>query len=458
MKGGLKYKMAFRDKNKPEKPAPRWEYFVLRVQSWLQNSTATISLSMIGMVIVGLLLWGYGKQVYNLYQVTHEPADVVKFQRQNEQNFVILGDPKPVKNSDGTITLTYDLYIKHPFANADKLNSELSTFCQTVREKYNAGSPHHVRAIGIRLYDRKLVYDMGLTPRGTAMYMMDTTVAAKIGANQDKKEERQQGKQKQRMINPATGGKGQYITANSSLSPVQLAWKETLDTKNKVNYKNWALTTQGLLSYHRDAVSKPLSDQEFAFWLKIKEYERLLGTNNVDPAVQLYLNYDLNGMTNQNDFISISKEFDKFNKREVDLGDETNYFPNRALLLQNCAIYRPQLLYFILSNGKMVKSYSKAQKKLVDKNSSEYASVIKQHMDKVSHNTDSYGKVDYYHEMMDGKLRNVDPFSGIVGKKKSSSMPYFQRPDFSPIPELNNAWYAQQNVGTISGQDIAGDE
>lgn len=381
-----------------------------------------------------------------------QPAITKTAQEKNSKYFTILGSHK-TKQSDGTYVITYDLFMKKPFTNANVLNSELEDFCSDVKKEYNAGcSSKHpkLRAIGIRLYDRKLVYDMGLTPRGTVMFAMDPDYAQNLTDKQDKKNA---DKDDAKKIDPITGKEDGYITVNSSLSPVELAWKQTLDTKNKINYDHWTMTSYGIQSYSKSSVSKPLSDQEFAFWLKLKEYEALIGTNNVDPAVQLYLNYDLNGQTDKNNFLEIAKEFESLNERETKIGDQTTYFPNKVLLRQQAAIYRPQLLYFILSDGKMIKSYTKAQKALIKMDPSNYSKVIKNHAKAVANNTDSYGNINYYVTKKDGKILNTDPFSGSVGKRKAKRTLYFERPSFSPIPIMNNAWYPQGSSDYVSGQD-----
>lgn len=429
-----------------------FEIFILKLDNFIQKNK--IILALVGTLLVGLLGFGIYKEINTYMNVTNEPNQVSQNAKQNDKYFSILGK-HVTKQGDKSIVVTYDLFMKRPFTNADNINSELNQFCQTVKEKYNGGSNKpRLRAIGIRLYDRKLVYDMGLTPRGTAMYTMDPDYAQQIANKQNKQQAKNQGKGNNvPQIDPTTGKQTGAITSNTSLSPMQIAWKETLDIKNKIDYNKWTMSTYGIQTYSKKSISKPLSDQEFAFWLKLKEYEAMLGSNNIDSAVQLYMNYDLDGVVNQNSFIEIAKEFEKFNKREVNLGDQTNYFPNTVLMRQYMAIYRPQLLYYILSNGQMVKSYTEAQKKLVNMSPEMYAQPIKQHMQQVSQHSDSYGKINYYVKYIDGKEENTDPFSGQVGKLKDKMPLYFERPQFSPIPIMNNAWYPQQTNSMVSGQD-----
>ena len=429
-----------------------FDYFLLKCENFYKEHIITIVVALLA-VVLGIGYLGV-REVITYNKVVAMPSKIKDDAKQNNKNFSILGK-NITKQADGTIVITYDLFMKKPFTNANTINSQLSQFCDTVKDKYNASSiKPKVRGIGIRLYDRKLVYDMGLTPRGTAMYAMDPDYASQIATKQNKKQAKNQGKDNNvAQIDPATGKQQGVITSNTSLSPVQIAWKETLDTKNKVNYDKWTLTTYGIQSYSKSNISKPLSNKEFAFWLKLKEYEALLGSDNIDSAVQLYLNYDLDGLTDENDFIEIAKSFEKFNDRENNLGDSTNYFPNTVLLRQYAAIYRPQLLYYILSNGTMVKDYRKAQEKLVNMSPDMYAQPIKQHMQEVANHSDSYGKINYYVKYINGKEENTDPFSGQTGKLRNKMPLYFERPQFSPLPIMNNAWYPQQSSNFVSGQD-----
>ena len=422
------------------------ELWWLQFKDWLLeplHKAIVILISIALFVGLGLYTFNIVREFTDANSMTNK---LVNEKAANDKNFSLLTS-KETEEDDGTYTLTYDLYMKKPFENSQLLNTHLQAFIDSVKKQYNIAGKKKVRAIGIRLYDRKLVWDMGLTPRGTAMYALDQDYAQGLADKQDKKDDTTE------VSNDGFGNKTK-ITDNSTMSSVEQAWKQSRDTSNKIDYDKYALSTYGIQTYQRNSVSKPLSDQEFAFWLKMKEYEALLGSNNIQSAVQLYVNYDLNGRTDKDHFLIISKEFENLDKRQNDLGDNTQYFPNSVLLRRQAAIFRPQLLYLILSNGDVEKSYTSAQKKIIKIDADQYSDIIKEHAKEVANNTDSYGKVDFYSKNVNGKIVNADPFINITGKNASNKFPHFERPPFSPIPASNNALYSQVYVTGVSGQDL----
>ena len=341
-------------------------------------------------------------------------------------------------NSKKDVVLTFDLYMKKPFIQTYQLNTQLKYFVQSVQDKYNIQG-NHVRAIGIRLYDRKIVWDKGLQPRAIAFYAVQQEIAHKELVKQDKKNSKQNKDQKIKQLDGTTDN---LDTSNQEALPTQ-AWDYTINNTKPINYNQYDLTVIGYSQYSADAVTHPLTDQEFAFWLKMKLYQKILNTQNVDSAAILYLNYDLGGNVTYNDFVTISKDFEQFDKRESDMGDNTDYYPNQVTLDQQLAIYRPQLLYYVMS-GQMVASRTEAQRKLIQAQPDEYSAIIKKHNQEAAKTTDKYGKQNYYHG---------DPFVSILGPYKKK-YPTFSRPAFSPELKNNSAFF---NVTTAPDASVSTD-
>lgn len=422
----------------------------LRFELWLaSNEKHKIILALLGVVVilaVGFL--GYS-QVTNYLAIQSKPQTLQKQVAQNAKVFDVLYQKKS-KLTDGTYTFTYDLYLKQPFIDEGNLNSYLDNFMNSVKTKYNGATPT-VRSIGIRIYDRKVAWDMGLTPRAIAQYALDPDYVESSGANSASSSQ----------VSSALGAANLSSsddtgTGVSNVSPMQTAWTATNAATGGINYDNYTMSTLGVHTYDRSSVANPLSDKEFAFWIKIKEYQAILGASNIDAAVNLYLNYDLNGQVNQRSFYTIQSDFENFDKRQTSLGDTTPYFPNTVLLKDQLALYRPQLLYYVLSGGVMLKSYEEAQKKLISVNSDEYGNLIKDHISTVSKNVDKFGRVNYYQDYRGGKYVNTDPFVSIMGRYQAA-FPIFSRPDYQPTLEGNNIFYSQQFLGGVAPSDLNDD-
>lgn len=397
----------------------------LDFQLWLSDAKhKLIFVISMAILVIASLLGGY--ELINRYETVKNRVETIQAdQKHNDEYFDQLWFQSRLEpNTKNDVILTYDLYLKDPYISAYQLNTELKYFVNSVKDKYNI-TGNHVRAIGIRLYDRKIVWDKGLTPRAIAFYSVQQQIANQQLQKQEEKNKQQYKANQVKQINGQTAN----LNPSAQDSLPEQAWNYTTSNTGKINYNDYDLTVEGFQQYTKGA-SKPLTNQEFAFWLKLKLYQKLLGTNNIASAAILYLNYDLGGNVSYNNFVTISQDFDKFNQREVSLGDNTDYYPNAVLLKQDLAIYRPQLLYFALS-GNMVKSRTEAQKDLIEMQPGVYNNVIQQHNKAAAKTTDKFGGQNYY---------KGDPFIATTGPYKRS-YPKFERPAFSPVLTENNAFF-----------------
>lgn len=398
----------------------------LNFKLWLEDSNHKIFfiLAMFVLVIAA------GAGLYNginEYNAVKNRQAIIKKDAKNNNKYFSLLYVKQQKQS-GTkndVVLTYDLYLKKPFIATYTLNTQLKNFITSVQDKYNVQG-NRVRAIGIRIYDRKIVWDKGLQPRAIAFYSVQQEIAHKELEKQDKKNKKQNKDKQVKQINGTTDN---LDDSNQEALPAQ-AWDYTLNNTKPINYNQYDLTVIGFSQYDANAVTRPLTDQEFSFWLKMKLYQKILDTQNVDSAAILYLNYDLGGNVSYNDFVTISQDFEKFDKRESDMGDNTDYYPNQVTLQQQLAIYRPQLLYYVMS-GEMVKSRTEAQRKLIQAQPQVYSAVIKKHNQVAAKTTDKFGGQNYYKN---------DPFVYITGPYKKK-YPRFSRPAFTPELQNNSAFF-----------------
>lgn len=383
-------------------------------------------------VIVGIILFfgiaffGY-KEVHTYLQEKSAVEKIETEKKENNKLFQQLWFNKR-ELSDGTYVLTYDLYLDDPFISSYQLNTKLKNFFDSVKIKYNVGDKPKVRAIGVRLYDRKVVWDKGLQPRGIAFYSISQDIANKRILEEEKKNK---DKDENLEVKQLDGTKDVLTNGNQD-SLMEQSWNYTLDPKTKIDYNEYDLTTSGFQQYNKNAVAKPLTDQEFIFWLKIKLYQKVLDAKDISSAVMLYMNYDLGGKVPQEDFLAIADEFKKFDKRQSDLGDNTDYYPNDVKLRKLLAVYRPQFLWYALS-GENIKSRTTAQRKLIENDPNSYTQKITEHNKEVAKTTDEFGGQDYYKD---------DPFVAIVGPYKQK-YPAISRKEFSPVLSENSSLFGK---------------
>lgn len=401
----------------------------LSFKIWFDDATHKIVFTIIALIVIGVLGTGTYLQVQKWNRMHTRVQLLEKDASKNDKYFSQLWEKKQTQSNDkNSIILTYDLFLKKPFTSAYTLNTALQQFITSVKDKYNVNT-NQVRAIGIRIYDRKITWDKGLQPRAIAFYSVDQSIANKALTKEA---------QKQNNDNNTVKNLDGTQTVNNAANDDSLgeqSWNYTTSNTGKINYNHYELTVVGYHSYNQDNTSRPLTDQEFAFWLKLKLYEKALASTNIESAAALYMNYDLGGMPSQDNFVTISKDFEEFDKRQNDIGDTTDYYPNSVTLKQQLAVYRPQLLYYILS-GKNVKSRTEAQKELIQAQPSQYSAVIKAHNKEAAKTTDKYGAQNYY---------KGDPFVAILGPYKKT-YPTFSRPDFSPNLQENSAFFSKVNA------------
>lgn len=398
------------------------------------------------MVVVALIMSCFlGVKIFKTI-VNQKSYDIVSSEAKTDnKNFAILNEQTfntGNNNSHGHQYIVLDLFMKKPFMSDSDLNEALNSEVSEIKDKYNGSHNQKLRAIGIRLYDRKIVYDMGLTPRAVADYTLGKAQAENM------MKDTTDNKNQQKMFNKKQLNQAQQNGIITQESPAQQCWDATLNNKKRVNYQQYALNVYGFHQYNKDAVAHPLSDQEFAFWLKLKMYQTAIGdSDDMDGAIKLYLNYDLNGNVDKKNFVAISQNFNKLNQREEKIGDETNYFPNTYYLKCYLAVYRPQLLYLIMT-GQSVKNYFEAQKKIIDSpQGSNYKKVIQQHKDKIVQSVDKYGDPK--------NLYQGDPFVSLTGQDAVSlkSYPNLRNYPFSPTISQDNALYGLAPDSTTSVTD-----
>lgn len=399
-----------------------------------------VSLITLGFVLVGL-------KGFHTFQDQNDTREMDYNLAQSNKYFAVLDEKIQPSNGNGNYVVA-DLFLKKPYCTDSQINNALYNEANFIVEHYNGSHNDKLKAIGFRIYDREIVWKMGLTPRCIADYTVQPAIATKA-------ENKQQQKQQQQILGKQKAKQMAKQPIMNTVTPASQCWDYTLSDANKhPNYAQYNLNLYGFTPYNPNQTTRPLSNQEFAIWLKLKMYQSAIGGSSFDSAVQLYLNYDLNGQVNQQDFNAIAENFLELNKRETDLGDNTNYFPNQKLLRQELAIYRPELLCLILT-GKTPHNYFSAQKAiLTSSNGKQYKSVIEKHTKDIGEHTTKYGGMDYIYK--------GDVFAGLTGNSATKHYPNLHDYPFSPNLLENNKLYplnaGASGSGATANTDDDGDD
>ncbi|MFV1457744.1 hypothetical protein, partial [Bacillus mycoides] len=221
------------------------------------------------------------------------------------------------------------IYLKQPFLTEDELRNHINDYITTLKQKYNVDGKY-LTGLELNIYDRKLIYDKELAPRATAYYML-----------KDKKEEEEkdnsEAPKKDAMGNEIKSGK---IKVERQVDKLNGVWEETVSQKGEPKYEDYELLITGFESLNKEASVKPLTDEEFAFYLKLNQYSAITGS--LTGGAQLYLQWDLGQNVFKDGVGAILKEFKAFSERQTKLGGLADYYDSVDVLKKRLAVERPQ--------------------------------------------------------------------------------------------------------------------
>lgn len=308
-----------------------------------------------------------------------------------DTDYMLFGaDPSSLIAVDNTVSLKYNLYVRKPFTDADTIESSLEDFLEMVKVQAKSKG-YKLRSLQVNLYFRKELFDENITPSGTFKYMLDYNVLDLETLQKDNK-----------YINSSVEGIAEGETA--------LAKK--VNTKNYKTYFDY----EPLVT---DKNAKPLTDEEFAFYIKLDKYVALAG--GFDAGVKLYLNWELGANIQENSYINIVTQFKTFQDRLDAVGEPVYYFSegtNLVVLQDKLLINNPQLLLFNLNNT-VVSDPTEARKQLLEDYADEYEFTLVQFAETQGQMYIDYSKVyePASNNFMNNMTNSQKIAKGFVDKK-----------------------------------------
>ncbi|MCY8636571.1 hypothetical protein MOD96_01980 [Bacillus sp. S17B2] len=323
-------------------------YFVEDHKRWFGWGIAAV---LIGLLILVLVLPDKSGSAGVGSNTNNELKELKAGSKELEEVFSQLQET-PVGTSDSLPAYEVSLYLKQPFISEDDLTADIQKYVDLMKLKVNDDkNDKYLLGLKIKVYDRKIVFDKDLTPRATAYYML------KKESSKDSKTE------------------DQYDSLGDQ---DELIWDKTLQQTKNPNYKeDYQLLVNGFSELDDSQKITPLSDEEFAFYLKLNMYNSLMG--DTYGGAQLYLQWDLGRNVSNDGVVAIVNEFENFEKRQTDIGGLDDYYDNVDYLKQDLAIKNPQFLLFATTN-EVVDDAQEAQKKLIESDPDLYTQVIEDHI------------------------------------------------------------------------------
>ena len=241
------------------------------------------------------------------------------------------------------------LYLKQPFMPSTEIQAHIEMYMDLLKLRYNDEEEGtKLRAVIINVYDRKAVFEQGLEPNGTYRYMYSSENVK----HPDEDDE-----------NFDTQG----------MSTVDLAWQQTIENEKEPDYDKYAET----FTYNDitlNAGAKPMSDEEFEWFLKFDKYIALVGS--VGGGADLYLQWDLGANTSEDGYVQVTQTFEEFVYRLDAINAKTSYYADNLYdLYEDLAIQNPQFLLFA-EYEEIIDDPFDARARLIELNPDRYSEVI----------------------------------------------------------------------------------
>lgn len=277
------------------------------------------------------------------------------------------------------------LFVKEPFITASKLVYTLEKYVESVK-LVEETKGKQVKAIRFLLYDRKIVWEEGLRPKGTYEYRLPTSVVTPED------------------VNTTTFG-------TETQTYDQVAWDLTLKAKGKPKYNTYKI--EGSYRYLQQKTGVDLlTDQEFEWYLKYNKYESL------GDGFNLYLVWELGAKPNEEGRTVVKKQFDEFVKRLSAINDQITYYDYADGVKRELIIDKPQFLYYA-ETSKVAKDDEEARRKLVELHPSMYTETVNAWLDKLA--SQKANEVEVKTEETDESL-DLPDFSSMESNQEETNL------------------------------------
>lgn len=324
---------------------------------WVEDNVQYVVAGLILALFIGIMVFirvGEGVEgnplVEGVKKDTIEEVEAMKEVTGNVDDvFSLLGERR-VGTHEEFPAYEIDIFLKKPFIHEADFKDALKEYIEIYKWKEN----YKLSGLKIRVYDRKQVYDENLLPRASVYYFEEIDP--------------------EQLLTEEEGGERLYgddVMADNFL--------ETIEAGEKPSYGNYDIRIDGFKDLELNKSIVPLTDQEFAFYLKMEMYQTILGGSKYGGA-KLYLQWDLGKDVYKDGIVAIEREFENFNKRHLDIGGQHGYYENEYILKQQLAVEKPQFLLFALTNN-VVDDPLDAQRELIKEDPELFKDVLEENIE-----------------------------------------------------------------------------
>lgn len=336
-----------------------------------------------------------------------EDFSQIRQQQENAMYYFSLLDVSDM-GVEGESVIMMDVFLKRPLQSEENITQAYNDLVEVIKYKYTTND-NLLKGARIEVYDRMVQYEEGVEPVGLVMYTpnRDTSIAVVHGEE-------------------------------ANLEGITIDYLETMWTAaqtipaEEIDYELY----NTIVNYDANTdVDKPLTDEEFQFYLKMNRY--MVMTGGWEEGIRKYLEWELGVVEDLVSTDMVEQGYMDFINRVADKGIKFDYYEQYEWALKSEMLIRNPKWVYYLETGEYTTSDLEALKGVVQEDE-EYLEILvtntmeQEEMDAVKEDlTNSLDKIindgaeSEDEEQIDGVLTELQDAldSGEASFEESEGMP-----------------------------------
>lgn len=261
---------------------------------------------------------------------------LVNGKQENAMYYFSLLDIGDVGDSGESVVIA-DVFLKRPLQSEENLTKAYNDLIDVIKFKYDTNDTV-LKGIRVQVYDRMLQYEENIEPVGLVQFTPDRDKSVEV-----------------------VHGKDANLDA-LTIDYIDLMWQASQEIpKKEVNHEEYL--TNVIYDFNEDVV-KPLSDEEFQFYLKLNRYMVIAG--DWESGIRKYLEWEKGVVEDLVSTDAVVKGYMDFVDRVKESGIKENYYEGYDWELKSeMLIKNPKWVYY-LETGEYTKSEVEALKGVVE--------------------------------------------------------------------------------------------
>lgn len=274
-----------------------------------------------------------------------EDFSQIRQQQENAMYYFSLLDVSDM-GVEGESVIMMDVFLKRPLQSEENITQAYNDLVEVIKYKYTTND-NLLKGARIEVYDRMVQYEEGVEPVGLVMYTpnRDTSIAVVHGEE-------------------------------ANLEGITIDYIETMWTAAQtipVEEIDYELYTT-IVNYDSNTdVDKPLTDEEFQFYLKMNRY--MVMTGGWEEGIRKYLEWELGVVEDLVSTDMVEQGYMDFINRVADKGIKFDYYEQYEWALKSEMLIRNPKWVYYLETGEYTTSDLEALKGVVQEDE-EYLEIL----------------------------------------------------------------------------------